>query len=626
MRLRVLAAALIALNLNAAAEIVEFPFERIPKHLWVRELVWLKNVGYMKIAAAQASREARAIAAQAGLSVADEPSGAMRISVLNPDALMRSRQASGAVIWTDVESEVTPVFHAGAVALSGQENSGLQTMRRESAVQSYWGAVLAAPVVTISNTFQDNITVRQRALPGASVISVINGGTAVWTGEVHAALPSFKHTIRIPDIRVDGRDALLLPVDVALADPRFCRSCSGMSNSERLLYATAELTAIEYENGILSFEFYAPHAGTAVLQLEREPVGPMLAAGHPVAFDWDAENKRAKLPIPEGKGAGKRVRIAVTVTAPDHVASFVNTRTLVIGETNHILSDYSSEEFAKRSRLIGPAGWKLTPEVKSPMQTAYAIEVPNERLHGEYEELRLEADGIGMSHVRVQLLRPVSVHVAEAMALHFGSTAEMVVEPPMVPVEGPNGRNFAIQLRNNAPEIRNYQVSVTGDQLEFSPEKVEISIGASMEREIPIRVFVKDASPGLHDAKIRISGAANAEQTLRFLIIPRGGSVNYQADLLDTGTSQKVWENDRIRAVFAGDRWLEFYWKESGRSLLPTEGVPIKGSFDVDLRGDELTIRGATGLPTGGTLENVVWKAETVGVDTRYSVVETKGK
>jgi hypothetical protein len=605
---RFFAAALLAFRLHAATQTVEFPFDRIPKHLWARELVWIKNLGLTAV------------------DVPAEPANATRISVLSPDALIKSRRATGDVIWTDVESQVTPVFHAGGVSLAGDEDPALQVLRREVLVRNYWGGVLEAEDVSVANTLPDTVTVKQRAIPEASAVSIINTGKKDWTGEVHVALPSFKHTIRIPGVMVDARDALLLPVDVAFADPRFCRFCSGMSNSERLLYATAELTAIEYENGILSFEFYAPHAGVAVLQLEREPAGPMLAAGHPMAFDWDAENKRAKLPIPAGKGAGKRVRIAVTMTAPDHVASFVNVHVMVIGETNHVMTDYSSDAFAKRSRLIGPAGWKINGEVKSPTQTEYAIDVPKDRLHGEHEELRLEADGIGMSHVRVQLLRPVSVHVAEAAALHFGSAAEMTADPPVVPVEGPNGRNFSIQLRNNAPEIRNFQVSVASDELEFSPEKVDISIGASMEREIPMRVFVKNAGPGLHEAKIKIGGAANAEQTVRFLVIPRGGSVNYQADLLDVGTAQQVWENDRIRAVIAGQRWIEFYWKESGRSLLPPEGVALSGPATVELQGNELTLDGIVGLPRGGTVENVTWKAETVGAKTKYTVTETKGK
>jgi hypothetical protein len=401
-----------------------------------------------------------------------------------------------------------------------------------------------------------------------------------------------------------------------------------MSNSERLLYATVELTAIEYENGILSFEFYAPVAGVAVLQLERQPEGPMLAAGHPIAFDWDPDSKRARLPIPQGKGAGQRVRIAIAMTGPDHVAAFVDTHVLVLGQANHVMTEYSPPEIAARSRLILPEGWKATSMAKSGT-VEYAIEVPAARLHGDHAELRIETDGLTISHTRVQLLRPVSIHVAEAEAVHFGPSlntrAELKSDPPLVTVETPTGRNIAVQLRNNAPEIRTFQVEMKGDGLEFSPEKAEISIGASMEREVSIRVFGGHAGAGVHDAVIRVTGAATEQKAVRFVVMQRGGSVSYSADLLDAGGEQRVWENSRVRAVFSkadGGRWLEFYWKPSGKSLLPADGVLIERPVKVELRGDELVISGMSGLPVISAVENVSVGVKREGLVTEYRVVE----
>ncbi len=644
MSLRVLLALWIAGGLNAVAPpppnttlAVEFRFDRVPRHLWARELVWLKNMGVPAIAVTGLTPEASSLTAQAGLTIIPESDvTGMRISVLGANALVRSRKellAARPVVWTDVESETAPFFHRGAVALSGDEDASLQSLRREANVLRYWSPVLESKqTFSVPNHLPDTIHLVQKAIaeasPGASAVSVANSGKTAWTGELHVTLPSYKRAIQIPGVTIPAQDALLLPVDVAFSDPRFCRFCSGMSNSERLLYATEELTAIEYENGILSFEFYAPNAGVAVLQLEREPAGPMLAAGHPIAFDWDAENKRARLPIPAGRAANKRVRIAVTMTGPDDVASFVDTRALMIGQTNHILTDYSSEDFAKRSRLILPEVWKATAEVKSPLQVAYAIDVPPACLHGEYADLRLEADGVGMSHVRLQLLRPVSVHAAEASVLHFGTMAELISDPPVVPVDGPNGRTFTIQLRNNAPEIRTFQVAVAGDGMEFSPAAAEISIGPSMERDVSVREFSHGLMPGLHDTTVHIRGAAEYAAAVRFVVIPRGEAVTYSADLADTGRAQTVWENAHIRAVFSeadGGRWIEFYWKESGKSFLPPEGVALAKPVKVELQGDVLTIDGARGLPAGGKIGDVEWKADVQGSVTRYRVTEKTG-
>ncbi len=638
MSFRFFPALFISLSLNAVAPppppllSVDFPPDRIPRRLWARELIWLKNMGFDAVAVANAGPEFRSLAGEAGLTIAPA-SAAAKISVLQNGALLRGREqllAHRTVIWSDVESETAPEFHRGGVDFSGEEDPALQTLRREAAVMNYWGPVLASPdAPSPPNKLPDSLHFQQKAIPEASAVSLINKSRQSWHGDLRVAFASPKRTLQIPNVTVPGQDALLLPVDVAFADPRFCRSCFGMSNSERLLYATAELTAMEYENGILSFEFYAPVAGVAVLRLEREPNGPMLAAGHPIAFDWDAENKRARLPIPAGKGAGRRVRIAITITAPDDVASFVDTHILIIGQTNRVLTDYSSDAFARKSRLLLPDGWKASAESKSPTQILYSIAVPPNRLHGDHAELRLEANGVGMSHVRVQLLRPVSVHIAENSALHFGSASELASDPPLLPVENPNGRAFTILLRNNAAEIRTFKVTLSGGGLEFSPSSQEISIGASMEREISVRAFINGAAPGLHHAMLQVRGVTDFDQPVSFVVIPRGGAVRYAAELTGTAGAQTVLENSRIRAVFSqpdGGRWIEFYWKESGKSLLPPEGVALARPVKMELDGDSLLLAGATNLPRGGHAGNVEWKAEPEGGGMRYRVTESTRK
>jgi hypothetical protein len=614
--------------------LVEFPSDRIPQQLWPRELIWLHNVGVAEIEAPDTG-EFGSLSAAAGLNIV-QALRSVRVSALSPTALIESRKAildRKSVLWTDVETQVAPFFRKGAVSLSGDEDGSLPALRREAALWHYWSPVLSGeseerkPAET---HVPSTVTVSQRIVSEASALSVINNGKVAWQGELQAWLPSYKKTVVIPGVAVPARDALLLPLDIAFADQRFCRFCSGMSNSERLLYATAELTAIEYENGILSFEFYAPNAGVAVLQLERQPDGPMLAGGHLMGFEWDPESKRARLPIPAGAGPTKHMRIAVTISGPDNVASFIDTHVLVIGQTNHIVTEYSPAAIAPRSRLVVPEGWKATPQIKSPTQVAYAIDVPATRLHGDHDELRIETDGVSVSHTRVQLLRPVSIHIAEASTLHFGAAAEMVTDPPLVSVEAPNGRNITVQIRNNAPEIRTFNVALAGDGVEFSPPSTEISIGASMEREVSVHVFAAHTSPGLHAATVHISGAAIYDKPARFLVIPRGKSVSYAAELTGAGSPQAVWENSRLRAVFAaadGGRWIEFYWKESGKSFLPAEGVPLAKPVKIELQGDELVIEGlTTGLPRGGRIGNVEWKAELTEAATKYRVSETSSK
>ena len=97
----------------------------------------------------------------------------------------------------------------------------------------------------------------------------------------------------IPEVTVPAGESLWLPLAVSIGPDGLCHECSNFSGVEHIVYATAELLAIEYENGILAMEFAAPEAGEAVLQLARKPVGPYLAAGKPTDFDWDDKTLRA---------------------------------------------------------------------------------------------------------------------------------------------------------------------------------------------------------------------------------------------------------------------------------------------------------------------------------------------
>ncbi len=575
----------------------------------------------------------RGLVTQAGLTLVDPEAQAVRVSALDPNALTKSRMAMHArkqVLWTDVESESSPMFRKGAVSLSGDESKDTQPLRREAVVSTYWAAVLDSDERSETRRVTGLELVEQRFAKRASALGIVNESRLPWHGSLAAALPSFGREIQIPNVTVPPHDALMLPVDVTFSDQRFCRSCTGMSNTERLLYATCELTGIEYENGILAFEFYAPVAGVAVLQLERQPEGPMLAGGRPTEFDWDPDSKRARLPIPAGKGDSHEMRIAIAISDPDHVASFADGHVLILGETNKVTTDYTPPEIAARSRLIVPDQWPLTSETTLP-QVIYNVTVPADRLHGDKVDLRIETDGLSVSHRRVQLLRPLSVHVAEAIAVHFGSASELLSDPPLVPVETPNGRTITVQVKNNAPEIRTFTITASGEGVEFSPEKSEVTIGASSEREVSLRVFTTNSSPGVHLSTLRISGAATYEKPLRIVAIPRADASSYQADLLGNGAMQQVWENTRLRAVFShedGGRWIELYWKPSGKSLLPPEGVAIASPVRIGLSGAEITLTSLnggpiTGMPRGGRLGNVDWTAESLGPVTRYRVRET---
>jgi hypothetical protein len=234
-----------------------------------------------------------------------------------------------------------------------------------------------------------------------------------------------------------------------------------------MVYATAELLSIEFENGILAMEFAAPQAGEAVLQFARKPVGPYLAAGKPTGFEWDDKSLRVHLKIPAGTGAGHHVRVGIAIEEPETSGFFDEARRLVIGQKNVLSTTYSAADVARRSRLRLPEGFTAARVERTPNQIDYEVGVPGDAIHGDWANLALEADGMLLGRARLQLFRPVSIRLMESMVMHFGSRTELTPDPPVAAIDPKGGTNLEISIRNNYPGIATFRLEAAGDGLDF---------------------------------------------------------------------------------------------------------------------------------------------------------------
>jgi hypothetical protein len=396
--------------------------------------------------------------------------------------------------------------------------------------------------------------------------------------------PAAKRELGIKGVTVPARDALWLPLNVPLTAGPLCKDCSAFANVDHLIYATVEMTAMEYENGILAMEFAAPSAGEVVLQLSREPSGPLVAGGRPTEFDWDEHTQRARLKVPAGTGPGKRMRIGIAIEPPDATAFFDSARVLMIGETNRLTAEFSSEAIAQRSRLrLAPEFLSSQQSGKEPLGLVYEIKVPATAVHGDHADLAIEADGMQMSHARPELLLPVTLHFPDAIDVHLAANSTLPLFPATVSVNQRAGRDLMISVRNNAPEIRTFQLEPKVDGLEFSPAKLEVIVGASTSRDVSFRVFAKDAMPGLHAGSVMVTGAATSTEAIQFAVYPTGGAVAFS-----TGGFSLI-ESAKFRASFLPGRWLEFIAKDNNLNLLANTGVPF-GTGVIETSGDALVL------------------------------------
>jgi hypothetical protein len=585
------------------------------------EQAWLKQLE--SLLATQTANHGGPIAwveGRAGfLGAPPPPAPITTLSAGHPAAMVRSRAsiaaAHGSLLWTDVEDALYPagwaaspatLLRIGAVGLNGDERPTTSALRRDAALLRAWLPLLpdlhaAAMPKPVAGKLPDSISALELVSPAAAAVNISNSGARPFHDDLRVFEPFTKHVLVIPGVSVGPGESLWLPLNLSLSPDGLCRDCTMFASTEHIVYATAELLAVEFENGILAMEFAAPEAGEVILQLARKPVGPFLAAGRPTEFDWDSQNLRARLKIPAGKTADKRVRIGIAIAAPETSAFFNEARRLVIGRKNTVSTVYSSEDVAKRSRLRVPEGFTATPTVKSPNEIDYEVAVPAEVLHGDYANLALEADGMRLGRARLQLFRPASIRMVQAMQLHLGA-AELTTDPPTAPIDPRGGSNLEFAVRNNSPGIQNYHLEFSGKGLEFLPAKTDIAIAPMEERRVEIRVFASQSAdnaegdPVLRDFHLRVTSGADVDLPMRVLLLPRGRTVLWSADLDGDGYPEWILESPKVRAVFSaqdGGRWMEFTWKDTAVNFFPEGGVfAAPGPVEVQAHDNILEFQG----------------------------------
>jgi hypothetical protein len=580
---------------------------------------WLKELGDF-LATRTASHGGPVAYVEGGLLAIDAaaaPAPVTSISLTSPDALAASRDAlgkgkpfgSGALLWRDVEDAIYPEGWApgpawlrkGAVGLSGDETPATAALRRDAALLRNWGPLLAGLTAIplpkpVAGKLPEGITAFEATSPAASAVSITNRGKTTFHDDLRVAEPGTKRVFTIPGVTVPVGESLWLPIGVSIGPDGLCSECSHFAGAEHIIYATAELLSIEFENGILAMEFAAPQAAEVVLQFARKPVGPYLAGGKPTEFEWDDKSLRARLNIPAGKDAGHRVRVGIAIEEPETSGFFNEAHRLIIGKNNALSTTYSAAAVARRSRLRMPPGFTSTRDEKTPNEIEYQVFVPSDALHGDWANLALEADGVALGRARLQLFRPVSLRLADAIVMHFGSQTELTPDPPVAAVEPKAGTNLELLIRNNAPGIETFHLEAVGEGLDFFPAKTEISVGAVAERRLSIRVFGKEGVEGLLGWRLHVSGAADLDLPMRALLLSRGRTVAWTADLDSDGSPEWILETQKVRAVFSsrdGGRWMEFTWKDGNFNFLPDQGT-FAGGGPVQIRaeGDMLAISG----------------------------------
>jgi hypothetical protein len=234
--------------------------------------------------------------------------------------------------------------------------------------------------------------------------------------------------------------------------------------------------------------------------------------------------------------------------------------------------------------------------VKSPNEIDYEVSAPADALHGDYADFALEADGVPLGRAHTQLFRPASIRLLSGMQFHFGPQTEITPEPPIAVVDPKAGGNLELSIRNNSTQIQTYHLEPSGEGLEFLPPKSDVSIAPTDERRVEFRVFAAENLSGLRDWSLKIANGTTLVMPMRVVLLPRGQTVCWSADLDADGAPEWILESAKVRAVFStqdGGRWMDFTWKDTNTNFLPETGVFAQaGPVEVRQNGDSLEFSG----------------------------------
>ncbi|HYM10455.1 MAG TPA: hypothetical protein VEU62_06975 [Bryobacterales bacterium] len=532
-----------------------------------------------------------------------------------------------------------------ALSLAGQARPQAAALRRTGAVMAQFGSMLASMHPSVQEGAvrwapEDAAGAKPPPLlrlamlasgepHGPAFVSALNfSGQRSVSGALEALDPRTGKRALLRGLRLLPRQALLMPMNLTLADREVCVNCSAFAPSERLVWATAELLSTAYENGVLGMEFVAPGEGELELELARRPQGPLITGARVRPFDWDEKTHRVHLHIPAGRPPDFHTRVGLAIDLPETSAFLKAPPRLILGSTAQVTASFSSPELAARSRLLAPAGWrwKADPAPKGASESAveteitYSLEVPADAVAGDTVTLAVEMEGKIAQTVAATLAPVCDLRIEPEEALHPRRDTRFPIRPRLATLLLPGRRAYHIYLHNNYDEIRTFEVEAAGEGLQISPPKTEVSIGPNLEREVTIYAAPAQPRPGLYPWRLEVrEGTRKIETPLALVALRAGETLAYEMDLDRDGAPDLVLENEKLRVVVSprGGRVVEFLLKGLDVNALAGPGSLDIGPAAVEGR----VVDGRLELRSGDTVRRV----SLGGRDAFLEVEETGG-
>ena len=129
------------------------------------------------------------------------------------------------------------------------------------------------------------------------------------------------------------------------------------------------------------------------------------------------------------------------------------------------------------------------------MVVTYRVAVPGAAIAGDTAQLAIEADGAQLSHAQARLLPPAAFSFEDAVSVRVtGQFLSRRSVPATIPVRISDqaARSWSL-LRNNAPEIRTFDVEFTCRVSIFRRDDYRSAWGRRWHATLAFRVFSSSA-------------------------------------------------------------------------------------------------------------------------------------
>ncbi len=417
-----------------------------------------------------------------------------------------------------------------------------------------------------------------------------------------ADLGSGLNVLRLPHVSVPPRESVLLPVRLPL-DHRFLELGQALAG-DQIVYATVELTKVEYDSTTLRLDFTAPADGEVLFQLTRPPTSAKLD-GHVVTVQGNPRHAFYLVKIARGEAPDYSRRLELSYRRSSPRIQIHAEGSWIAGDSREVQLRVLNPSAALRGTLNFEAGG--VPVAERPIDVpagkdasvALSVKVPADAPEGMPLELVAALrtkDPASTYTVRSQVTvhRRLSASVAVVPTIQFPLREDQpfaVIHPTLASVDLPGTIRIRVQVRNWQAQPQTVSLTASGDMsISLSPESFEMQLSPDQEKTLDLTATPMKGT-GLYRFAVQLrSGTEKMTEEVVLAAVAKGEALAYAFDFDRDGYDDIILENQQVRmfvSPHAGARSFAYVSKKNNHNAFDSIGG-LRDTFTTRFEPDDL--------------------------------------